>query len=141
MYGPNAENPCTMCTSIIDALNSNAEAISQNASMAIVAKSDLDRILAFSNKRNWHDVKILSSEHNTYNIDYHGEDKNGNQWPICNVFIRREGEIYHSYATELLHVATEEGSDARHVDLMWPLYNYLDLTPEGRGSWYPKLAY
>ncbi|MHB2020084.1 MAG: hypothetical protein ACYCW6_24365 [Candidatus Xenobia bacterium] len=31
---------------------------------------------------------------------------------------------------------------ARHVDLLWPLWNVLDLTPEGRGkSWYPALEY
>jgi predicted dithiol-disulfide oxidoreductase (DUF899 family) len=28
------------------------------------------------------------------------------------------------------------------VDLIWPLWNVLDFTPEGRGSdWYPKLDY
>ena len=31
---------------------------------------------------------------------------------------------------------------ARHIDLLWPLWNVLDLTPEGRGTdWYPKLSY
>ncbi len=30
----------------------------------------------------------------------------------------------------------------RHVDLIWPLLNLLDFTPEGRGAdWYPKLSY
>jgi predicted dithiol-disulfide oxidoreductase (DUF899 family) len=28
------------------------------------------------------------------------------------------------------------------VDLIWPLWNLLDFTPEGRGTdWYPKLSY
>ncbi len=78
---------------------------------------------------------------NSYNLDYYGEDAEGNQWPICNVFVRRGGEVFHSYATELFHVPPEAGEDARHVDFMWPLYNYLDITPEGRGNWYPKLSY
>ena len=141
MYGPDAENPCPMCTSIIDALNSNATDIEQNASIIVVAKSDIGRTREFAKKRNWHAVKLTSSLHNNYNIDYYGEDEQGNQWPICNVFVKRENEIYHSYATELLHVKTEEGMNARHVDFMWPLYNYLDITPEGRGDWYPMLAY
>ena len=141
MYGPDAENPCPMCTSIIAALNANAADIEQNASIVVVAKSDIGRITDFAKKRNWHAIKLASSLDNSYNIDYYGEDDQGNQWPICNVFVKRENEIYHSYATELLHVKTEEGMNARHVDFMWPLYNYLDITPEGRGDWYPKLAY
>jgi predicted dithiol-disulfide oxidoreductase (DUF899 family) len=30
--------------------------------------------------------------------------------------------------------------DPRHVDLIWPVWNLLDLTPGGRGTdWYPSL--
>ena len=141
MYGPESKNPCTMCTSIIGALNGNATDIEQSAGIVVVAKSDIGRITEFAEKRNWHSVKLASSLSNTYNIDYYGEDEHGNQWPICNVFVKRNNEIYHSYATELLHVKPEEGMNARHVDFMWPLYNYLDITPEGRGDWYPKLTY
>ncbi len=37
---------------------------------------------------------------------------------------------------------TELEGDPRHVDLLWPLWNLFDLTPEGRGTdWYPKLSY
>jgi predicted dithiol-disulfide oxidoreductase (DUF899 family) len=141
MYGPEAQNPCSMCTSIIGALNGNATDIEANVSIVVVAKSPINRIGEFAKQRNWHKVKLASSQNNSYNIDYYGEDEQGNQWPICNVFVKRDNEIYHSYATELLHVKTEEGMNARHVDFMWPLYNYLDITPEGRGDWYPKLAY
>jgi predicted dithiol-disulfide oxidoreductase (DUF899 family) len=141
MYGPEAKNPCPMCTSIIGALSSNVTDIEQNASIVVVAKSDIRRIAAFAEQRNWHAVKLASSQYNSHNIDYYAEDEQGNQWPICNVFVKRDNEIYHSYATELLHVKPEEGMNARHVDFMWPLYNYLDITPEGRGDWYPKLAY
>lgn len=141
MYGPEAQNPCPMCTSIIGALNGNAIDIEQNASIVVVAKSAIDRITEFAEKRRWYSIKLASSLSNTYNIDYYGEDEQGNQWPICNVFVKRENDIYHAYATELLHVEPEEGMNARHVDFMWPLYNYLDITPEGRGNWYPELAY
>ena len=35
-----------------------------------------------------------------------------------------------------------EGGNQRHVDLIWPLWNVLDLIPEGRGeTWYPSLDY
>ena len=36
----------------------------------------------------------------------------------------------------------EDGHEPCHIDMMWPLWNALDLTPEGRGEdWYPALKY
>jgi predicted dithiol-disulfide oxidoreductase (DUF899 family) len=29
----------------------------------------------------------------------------------------------------------------RGIDLLTPIYNVLDLTPQGRGDWYAKLVY
>jgi predicted dithiol-disulfide oxidoreductase (DUF899 family) len=50
--------------------------------------------------------------------------------------------VRHFYNTELLFVPPEKGQDGRHVDLIWPLWNIFDLTPEGRGStWHPRLKY
>ena len=28
----------------------------------------------------------------------------------------------------------------RHLDMIWPLWNVLDMTPTGRGQWYPELV-
>jgi len=62
--------------------------------------------------------------------------------PALNVFVRRDGRVYHSYHAELLYAPAEPGQDGRHVDLIWPLWNLLDLTPEGRGeTWRPRLSY
>jgi len=58
------------------------------------------------------------------------------------VFVRRDGKIYHSYCTELLFAPADPGQDGRHVDMIWPLWNLFDFTPEGRGQkWNPKLTY
>jgi predicted dithiol-disulfide oxidoreductase (DUF899 family) len=41
-----------------------------------------------------------------------------------------------------MFVAPEPGQDPRHVDTIWPLWNVLDCTPEGRGAdWRPSLTY
>jgi predicted dithiol-disulfide oxidoreductase (DUF899 family) len=38
--------------------------------------------------------------------------------------------------------AREPGQDPRHVDFIWPIWNVLDVTPEGRGTdWSPRLEY
>ena len=72
----------------------------------------------------------------------HGEAADGSQWPMMNVFRRTRGVIRHFYGSELLSAKEDKGQNARHNDLMWPLWGVLDLTPEGRGtSWYPKLEY
>lgn len=77
---------------------------------------------------------MLSSRNNTYNRDYHAESPEGEQIPILNVFRRDGNQIRHSWATELMFAPRDEGMEARHVDSIWPIWNVLDLTPEGRGT-------
>jgi predicted dithiol-disulfide oxidoreductase (DUF899 family) len=44
--------------------------------------------------------------------------------------------------TELLFLPKEPDMDGRHVDTIWPLWNMLDFTPDGRGTtWNPTLSY
>ena len=97
---------------------------------------------AFARERGWRNLRLLSSASNTYNHDYYGEGPEGNQIPSLNVFVRRDGAIRHFYHTELLFAPREPGQDGRHVDLIWPLWNLFDFSPDGRGeNWYPKLSY
>jgi predicted dithiol-disulfide oxidoreductase (DUF899 family) len=142
MYGPAMKQPCTSCTSILDGLDGEAPHISQRVNLAVVAKSPIKRLRQWAKDRGWRHLRLLSSANNTYNADYHGEDAKGSQFPTLNVFVRRGGAIHHTYCTELLFTKSEAGQDGRHVDLIWPLWNLFDYTPEGRGtSWYPKLNY
>jgi predicted dithiol-disulfide oxidoreductase (DUF899 family) len=142
MYGPKMQQPCPMCTSMLDGLHGNVLHASQRVNFAIVAKSPVQRIRDFARQRGWVNFRILSSSNNTYNRDYHGETGDGDQMPALNVFVRRDGKIFHFYNTELFFVPSEKGQNARHVDPLWPLWNLFDLTPEGRGTdWYPKLIY
>lgn len=142
MYGPNMKEPCTSCTSILDGLNGASPHINQRISFVVVAKSPLQRIRAMARERGWNHLRILSSEGNSYNHDYQGENTKGDQTPSLNIFARRNGKIYHFYNTELMFAPKEPGQDGRHVDMIWPLWNIFDYTPEGRGTnWYPKLQY
>ena len=108
----------------------------------MVAKSPIQRIRGVARERGWNHLRLLSSDDNTYNHDYFGEDEKGNQRPSLNVFVRREGKIHHFYHTELMFTKGEPGQDPRHVDIIWPIWNLFDFTPEGRGTnWYPRLSY
>jgi predicted dithiol-disulfide oxidoreductase (DUF899 family) len=142
MYGPAMASPCPMCTSMLDGLNGSAVHIKQRINLAVVAKSPLQRIRAVAKERGWKNLRLLSSAANTYNLDYQGESAKGSQQPSLNIFVRRDGQVFHTYNTELHFAPRQPGMDPRHVDMIWPLWNMLDLTPEGRGKdWYPKLNY
>lgn len=93
---------------------------------------------------------------NTYDRDYFGDStalsidlreqqvfSEGKEWdmPMLNVFRRNGNEIYHFWGSELLYVPPEPGQEYRHNDLLDPLWNLFDLTPEGRGDFQPMLKY
>lgn len=142
MFSPKMAQPCPMCSSFIDSLDGAATHLAQRANLAIVAKSPIDRIYDFASKRGWRNLRLLSSASNNYNRDYHGEAPNGGQLPMLNVFTRRKGKLYHTYATELQFMKPDKGQNERHLDMLWPLWNLLDVTPEGRGTdWFPSLNY
>jgi len=140
MFSGEMQSPCPMCTSILDSIEGSVKHVNQKVDLAVVAKSPISRIKDFANGRGWKNLRLLSSGNNSYNRDYFAEGEDESQWPACNVFIKREGSIHHFYSTELLYVKSD--MQPRHVDLLWPLWNIFDLTPEGRGTdWYPKLNY
>lgn len=142
MYGPNMARPCPSCTSMLDSLDRAVLHAAQRINIAVVAKSPIQRIRDFAHERGWGNLRLLSSAGNTYNRDYYGETGDGSQWPALNVFVRRGGRVYHSYATELLFSSAAPGQEPRHVDLLWPIWSLFDLTPDGRGTgWHPKLQY
>jgi predicted dithiol-disulfide oxidoreductase (DUF899 family) len=140
---PLAETPCPSCTSILDSLDGAAPHLAQRINLVVVAKSGPQRIGAFAHDRGWRHLRLLSSRHNTYNRDYLAETPEGGQLPILNVFVRDRDEIRHAWATELMFAPRDEGEDPRHVDSIWPIWNVLDMTPDGRGtaSGFPGLDY
>jgi predicted dithiol-disulfide oxidoreductase (DUF899 family) len=142
MFGPKMAKACPSCTSILDSLDGTAPHATQRINLVVVAKSPIQRIRAYARERGWRNLRLLSSANNSYNQDYHGEDGKGSQLPTLNVFARHGRNIHHSFCSELLFVPSEPGQDGRHVDVIWPLWNLLDYTPEGRGTdWRPKLEY
>jgi predicted dithiol-disulfide oxidoreductase (DUF899 family) len=129
---PLAETPCASCTSILDSLDGAAPHLAQRINLAVVAKSEPQRIATFAGERGWRHLRLLSSRNNTYNRDYQAETPEGEQVPIMNVFTRDGDQILHAWASELMFAPREEGMEARHVDLIWPIWSVLDMTPQGR---------
>ena len=140
---PLAETPCASCTSILDSLDGAARHLTQRVNLAVVAKSEPQRIRAFAQERGWRYLRLLSSQNNHYNRDYHAELADGDQQPIINVFVRDGDQVRHSWASELMFAPRDEGEEARHVDVIWPVWHVLDMTPGGRGGGepFPALRY
>ena len=140
---PLAETPCPSCTSILDSLDGAAPHLAHPLNLVVVAKSDPARIRTFARERGWRHLRLLSSRNNTYNRDYHAETPEGEQSPVLNVFARGGDGFRHRWATELMFAPRDEGEEPRHVDSIWPIWNVLDLTPDGRGndSNFPAMHY
>lgn len=141
MYAPDGK-PCPMCNAFLDGLDGNAVHIAQRTNLAVVAKAPVGQIRDWARGRGWHNLRLLSSGGCSYNSDYLAETPEGEQQPIVNVFQKTEDGICHRYASELFFLPSEPGQNPRHIDNLWPLWNLLDLTPEGRGTdWYPRYGY
>jgi len=156
MFGPERERPCPGCTHFLDGLDGSAQHILQRVNLVVVAKSPLPRLLAFAKERGWRHLRLLSTTGNDYDRDYFGDStalsaamrdqqefKPGEEWdmPMLNVFRREGGAIRHFWGSELLYVPPEPGQQYRHNDLLDPVWNLFDVTPEGRGDFEPKLDY
>jgi predicted dithiol-disulfide oxidoreductase (DUF899 family) len=140
MYGKRQTSPCPMCTLWIDGYNGVARHIAQNADFAIVAAADLPVLRAHARQRGWHNLRLLSTgEGSTFKYDLGSEDREGNQDSTISVFTRdADGTLRHFYTA---HPRMASNIKERGIDLMTPVYNILDITPQGRGDWYAKLDY
>jgi predicted dithiol-disulfide oxidoreductase (DUF899 family) len=139
---PLAEGPCPSCTAFLDQLDGAAEHASQHLNLAVVAKAPLLRVLAFARERGWHRLRLLSSAGNSYNADYFGETTDGIQRPMLTALYRERDVIRHFWSSELLYAPSDPGQEPRHVGTLEPLWNLLDLTPEGRPTdWHEQFTY
>jgi predicted dithiol-disulfide oxidoreductase (DUF899 family) len=140
---PVQDGPCPSCTGFLDQLDGAAPHVEQKINFVVVAKAPIDRVAAFARDRGWKHLRLLSAASNTFKRDYHGEDADGSQMPNMSVFHRESnGEIRHTWSSELLYEPTDPGQDPRHNGTLEPLWNIFDLTPEGRPEdWDEQMQY
>ncbi|HJP97730.1 MAG TPA: DUF899 family protein [Rhodanobacteraceae bacterium] len=142
MFGPQRERPCPMCTSLLSSWDGEARDVEQNVALAVVARSPLERLLAFKRERGWQGLKIHSDLNGNFSRDYFAVAPDGSDMPAFNVFTRRDGAIRHFWAGEMFATTADPGQDPRGAPDLMPLWTILDCTPEGRRpDWYPKLSY
>jgi predicted dithiol-disulfide oxidoreductase (DUF899 family) len=140
MYGPQRNRPCPMCTSLMSAWDGEARDVEQRVAFAMVARSPIERLVAFKKERGWKNLKLYSDTSGNYTRDYvSAEDADA---PGFNVFTRKDGTIRHFWASEMGDQTADPGQDPRGAPDLMPIWTILDATPEGRAAdWYPKLEY
>jgi predicted dithiol-disulfide oxidoreductase (DUF899 family) len=137
-----SEAPCPSCTALLDQLEGAVEHVAPRINLVVVAKAPITRVLTFAKERGWRRLRLISSAKNTYNRDYHGEDADGVQRPMLNVFSRDGGTVRHFWGSEMFDAPTDPGQDPRHVGTIEPVWNLFDLTREGRKEdWDEQLQY
>jgi len=139
MYGKKNTKPCPMCTSWIDTFNGVAHHLAQNIDLAIVAAADLPTLRAHARKRGWDKLRLLSAGDSSFKYDLGGEDEAGEQDSTISVFtLDEKGTVRHFYS---VHPRLARDIDTRGIDEYNPIWNVLDLTPQGREDWDASLDY
>ncbi|HKX21811.1 MAG TPA: DUF899 family protein [Rhizorhapis sp.] len=157
MYGPERDQPCNGCTHTLDGLDGSVFHADQRFPTYIVAKSPIARLEAWARTRGWRNLKLLSTAGNGYSHHYFGDTTKfgpemraargyepGKDWdqPMYNVFRKdADGTVRHFWGSELLYVQEEPGQNHRAGDLVDPVWGLLDMSPEGRGDFFPELSY
>ena len=139
MYGKAQSEPCPLCSMWIDGYNGTAPHVAQNADLAVVAAAEPSAILAYATSRGWNNVRLLSAGRSRFKFDLGSEEADGTQTEWISVFILgKDGRVRHVYSkgAQLAHDRRERG-----IDLLSPVWHLLDLTPKGRGDWYPTFDY
>jgi predicted dithiol-disulfide oxidoreductase (DUF899 family) len=139
MYGKKQTKPCPMCTSWIDSFNGVAHHLAQNIDLAIVAAADLPTLRAHARKRGWDKLRLLSAADSSFKYDLGSEDAAGEQDSTISVFtLDGQRAVRHFYS---VHPRLADDVETRGIDEYNPIWNVLDLTPQGRGNWDASLAY
>jgi len=140
MFGKKQTKACPMCTAWLDGANGVAHHLAQNLDFAIVAAADLPTLRAHARERGWDKLRLLSAGTNTFKYDLGSEDRQGGQDSAISVFTRDDakGTLHHFYTA---HPRMAPDIQERGIDLLAPIWHFMDLTPQGRGNWYASLAY
>jgi predicted dithiol-disulfide oxidoreductase (DUF899 family) len=139
MFGPGWEQGCPSCSFLADAFDSFTIHLAQrDTSFVAISRATLPEIEAFKKRMGWK-FKWVSSNGNDFNYDYKvsfsKEDISSGkpiynyetipfpseEGPGASAFIKKDGEIYHTYSTY-----------SRGLDILLPMYNWIDMTAKGR---------
>jgi predicted dithiol-disulfide oxidoreductase (DUF899 family) len=131
MHTP-AEGFCPMCSMWLDGLNGVADHVTENAALAVVCPAPLTEIRAWARVRGWHRIRLLSCAGTSFTTDLNIDGPEGTV-PAISVLTRTGPTVRHFWSG---HAIFPDGT-GRGMDLLSPVWQLLDLLPEGRRDWFP----
>jgi predicted dithiol-disulfide oxidoreductase (DUF899 family) len=139
MFGPGWKEGCPSCSFLADSFDATVVHLAQrDTSFAVISRATLPEIQAFQKRMGWHfpwlssngtdfnhhfQVSVSKQEIESGKAEYNYGPSNfpSEERPGLSVFCSKHGEIFHTYSTY-----------ARGLDILLPMYHFLDLTPKGR---------
>ena len=137
MFGKAQTAPCPMCTLWADGYDGIIPHLRQRVNFAVLVAGDIGAFESYARVRGWRHLRLVSAGASTLKRELGMEGEDGSQAPGVSVFEQADGgALRHFYSVRAF------GPDGgRMMDLLSPAWNYLDLTPEGRGEFFPQKAY
>ncbi|NNL67522.1 MAG: DUF899 family protein [Myxococcales bacterium] len=138
MYGGAQPSPCPMCTAWADGYDGILGHLEQRARFVVFVAGDAAAFEAYARSRGWKNLRVVSAGASDLKRELGFELDDGSQRPGLSVFTRNgSGELVHFYSQ-----SADLGPDGfRGMDLLNPLWHFFDLTPEGRGDFFPSKSY
>lgn len=137
MYGKAQQQPCPMCTMWADGYDGVVSHLRQRVNFAVLVAGDVAVFAAYARERGWRNLRLVSAAGSPLKAQLGFETADGAQRPGVSVFQRSGSGLTHFYSQ-----SAELGADEfRGMDLLTPVWSYFDLTPEGRGDWFPRRSY
>jgi predicted dithiol-disulfide oxidoreductase (DUF899 family) len=138
MFGKQQTSPCPMCTCWADGYDGILPHLAQHATFVLFIAGDAGAFGEYARGRGWRNVRIVSAGDSEIKQRLGFENEEGGQSPGLSVFEKdASGEVRHFYSQ-----SADLGSDGiRGMDLLNPLWHFVDCLPEGRGSFFPAKSY
>lgn len=138
MYGKLQDKVCPMCTLWADGYDGAIRHLTQRVNFAVACAGDLQTFRAHGRSRGWRSLRLVSTGKSNLKRDLGFEVGEGSQLPGVSVFtLGKDGSPRHFYSQGA--IMTDDHN--RGMDLLSPVWNFFDLTPDGRGDLFPALEY
>ncbi|MER8370527.1 DUF899 family protein [Mesorhizobium sp. M0306] len=139
---PREETPCPSCTGLLDQLNGAAHHFcAAGFNFAVVTQAPVERAQAFANQRGWRNLDMLSAVGTTFKQDFNALFEDGQLAPMTHVFQKTPDGIRHFWSSEMMYAESDPGQDPRQQGTIEPLWNMMDLMPEGRPDFDEQVEY
>lgn len=137
MYGKAQKAPCPMCTAWADGYNGVMQHLRQHASFVVCVAGDVGNFADYARSRGWENLRLVSTADSSLKLDLGFETEDGSQIPGVSVFEKSGDALTHFYSQ-----SADLGPDGfRGMDLLSPIWHYVDLLPAGRGDFFPSKRY